>query len=147
MKEVEQKWKLRFGNKGIIFTMDAVVALLLVIALLTASYFYLYKSNNVIPNLSVLRTGDDIMALLDYGGYLSNLNQSDIQNVTSSLLSNRHDIFIKITTSNYTSPNQTFLIGNTIPNDRFVGSGKRFGVITNATNATFITSRYWVWLK
>jgi len=142
----KQQWNLRFGNKGIVFTMDAMAALIIVIVLLIVSYFYMLKSIDETPNLNVARVGDDVIAILDYNKVFSTLNIGVIKNATYTILPNKYDMLIRISTSNQ-SPNEIISIGGEIPNDRFVGGGKRFVVIPNTNDVTFVTVRYWIWLK
>lgn len=135
--------KLQFGNKAIIFTIDVLVGLIIAISFLTVSYLYLTKSTNDLPNLSVLRTGDDIFSVMDYDNDLQTLDSSHIQDTTYDLLPDHYDIYVNITSSD----GKIINFGGNIPDDRFVASGKRYSVKINQNTTTYLTSRYWMWLK
>ena len=135
--------KLPFGNKAIIFTIDVLVGVIIALSFLTVSYLYLTKSVNDLPNLSVLRTGDDIFAVMDYSKDLQTLDSNYLQDTTYDLLPDHYDIYVNITTN----AGQSISFGNSIPDDRFVASGKRYSVKTDQNTTTYLTSRYWVWLK
>ena len=135
--------KLPFGNKSIIFTIDVLVGVIIALSFLTVSYLYLTKSVNDLPNLSVLRTGDDIFAVMDYSKDLQTLDSNYLQDTTYDLLPDHYDIYVNITTS----AGENINFGSNIPDDRFVASGKRYSVKVNQNTTTYLTSRYWVWLK
>ena len=135
--------KLPFGNKSIIFTIDVLVGVIIALSFLTVSYLYLTKSVNDLPNLSVLRTGDDIFAVMDYSKDLQTLDSNYLQDTTYDLLPDHYDIYVNITTN----ARQSISSGNSIPDDRFVASGKSYSVKTDQNTTTYLTSRYWVWLK
>lgn len=137
-----QSWNLRFGNKGIVFSLDAAAALIIVLFILIVSNFYMYRSVNELPNLEVIRTGHDIIAMMDYEGTLETLNANSIKTRMDALLPGKYDMLLKTT-----SENQNISIGGTPPNDRFIGAGKRFSVVSNQENATYLTTRFWIWLK
>lgn len=139
----KQSWKLRYGNKAIIFTLDAMIALAIVLVMLIASNVYISRSINELNNLETLRGGYDIVSMLNYYNKLQNLNADEINNELDTLLSEKYDMIIQVKTNN-----QNISIGGEkIPNDRFVGSGKIYSVRTSETNSTYITTRFWIWLK
>ena len=133
---------LKFGNKGIVFTLDITVALLIVITILIVSKFYIFKSVNDLPNIETLRTGYDIVDIMNYDKTLQSLNANQIRNELNTLLPSKYDMLIKTTTNN-----QNISVGNPIPNDRFIGGGKIFSIMTNPNNDTYITTNFWIWLK
>ena len=139
----KQSWKLRYGNKAIIFTLDAMIALAIVLVMLIASNVYISRSINELNNLETLRGGYDIVSMLNYYNKLQNLNADEINNELDTLLSEKYDMILQVKTNN-----QNISIGGEkIPNDRFVGSGKIYSVRTSETNSTYITTRFWIWLK
>ena len=139
----KQSWKLRYGNKAIIFTLDAMIALAIVLVMLIASNVYISRSINELNNLETLRGGYDIVSMLNYYNKLQNLNADEINNELDTLLSEKYDMILQVKTNN-----QNISIGGEkIPNDRFVGSGKIYSVRTGETNSTYITTRFWIWLK
>ena len=135
-------WNSHFGNKGIVFTIDATVALIVVITILIVSNFYIYRSVDELKNLEAVRIGDNIIALMEYDDTLKTLDANNIKNEMYLLLPNKYDMRVRIT-----STSQNISIGGTPPNDRFIGSGKRFSVIINENNADYLTTRFWIWLK
>ncbi len=133
-------WSLRFGNKALIFTIDAVAASIIVITILIVCYVYLFRTSSEIPNLSLLRTGDDIITVLEYDGTIKTLNENTISSELNKILPVQYDMQIKIFPENIT-------IGNQIPDDRFVASGRRFFVITNETTSSNHYTQFWIWSK
>ena len=137
-----QSWNLHFGNKGIIFTLDAIAALFIVLTMLLVSAVYMYRTNQELPNMETLRTGYDIITILDYNKTLETLDQNYIQSQMNFLLPSKYDMLINIT-----STDQNLTIGNNPPTDRFVASGKRFSVIANPNTATLVNVKFFIWLK
>lgn len=136
----KQLWNLHFGNKALIFTIDAVAASIIVITILLVCYLYLFRTSSEIPSLSLLRTGDDIITILEYDGTIKTLNENTISLELNKILPVQYDMRIKIFPENIT-------IGNQIPDDRFVASGRRFFVITNETLASNHYTQFWIWSK
>ena len=137
-----RSWNLHFGNKGLIFTLDAIAALTIVMTILIVSNIYILNSVNELPNLETLKTGYDVITILDYKKTLDSLNANNIKSEIDGILPKKYNMLIRLT-----SVNQTISIGSAIPNDRFIGSGKRFSVIANSGNATYLTTTFWIWLR
>ena len=138
-----QSWNLHYGNKAIIFTLDAIIALSIVLVILIVSNVYIARSNNEINNLQVLRDGYDVISMLHYYNKIQGLSADEINNELSTLLQGKYDMIIQVRANN-----QNISIGGEkIPNDRFIGSGKIYSVRTGLNNSTFITTRFWIWLK
>ena len=133
-------WNLHFGNKALIFTIDAVAASMIVITILLVSYLYLFRTSSEIQNLSLLRTGDDIITVLEYDGTIKTLDENIILSDLNEILPIQYDMQIKIFPENIT-------IGNQIPDDRFVASGRRFFVITNENTSSNHFTQFWIWSK
>ena len=148
----KQSWNLRYGNKGIIFTLDALLALTLLGVMLFASNYFLFKgSEDQSVNLQLLRAGSDIITLLDNTKELDTLNANSIQNSINDLKPEIYEMRINVSwKSAGESELDSFEMGGTVPTDRFVAVGKRFFLVTDEQE-TNITSygmiKYLVWLK
>lgn len=142
MKMKKQSWSLSLENKGLIFSFDIMVAVLLVVVLLLAGTFYAAKSGEYsLSRLQMIRTGSDILAILDYDGTLKTLSMPTIEAGINELLPTSYHMRIEIKGREY----GPLIIETTpeAPKDRFIGSGER---VFNK-NAEYYIARYWIWLR
>lgn len=144
MKMKKQLWNLRLEDKGMIFTLDAIIAVLVVSILMIASAHFAGKEESSLPDLQLSRIGYDIVALLDYSKTLDTLDAGIIKNEMNDLLPSNYNMKIKITT-NY---GVTREIGDAIPDNKFIATGKRAFVIVKEGKITdYGIAQFWVWLK
>ncbi len=147
---IEQR-KLRslYGNKGIVFTLDAVMAMIVVIILLTFANYYLFKidqTSSSSSNLQVLKTGSDVMKMLDYNKSFQNYNAAIIDADKRFFLQPNYEMRIIINTTD----GRNFDTNQIIPSNRFVGSGSIVMAITDESISNKINpaiGRYWIWVK
>jgi len=93
MKINQQSLNLSFGNKGFVFVLDAAIAAILVIAILTATTFFVLKSErDILPKLQMVRTGNDIIAVLSYRGYINQLDGNIIETQLYNLLPSNYEM-------------------------------------------------------
>ncbi len=160
MKIKNPLWNLHFGNKGIIFMLDAVIAVTVVLILITASYYYVIKSEeDITPNLQIVRTGSDIVTSLDNQDLLGpadlRIEGKELEEIIGEKIGNftlflNYDLYITIESCEMkkTEECEAYSIGNTIPNDRFVATGKRyFTKIIDDKKFYYGMIKYWIWLK
>lgn len=142
MEMEKRSWSLGLGNKAFIFSFDAMLAVLLVTLLLLVGNFYATKSSEYsLSRLQMIRTGSDILALLDYDGTLQPLSAPTIEVGLNELLPTSYHMRIEIRGKEF-GPLVVETSSET-PNDRFIGSGKRMFNV----NAESYIARYWIWLK
>jgi len=148
----KRSWNLVYGNKGFAFILDVFLAILLVILMLAASNIYIFKNTkDTSSNLQLSKTGSDIVTVLDNTKELDTLNKDSIEDSISSLIPENYGYRFNISWQKSGEQEmQSFEIGNIVPNDKFVATGKKFFLVTNTdeTNITdYGSAKYWIWLK
>ena len=137
-----QLYRLRFGNKGIAFAIDALLAVIAVVLLISIiNSNILASKENSLDELNIARSGSDLVTILDYKGHFNSPDSAIIQNISLQLLP-RHHVRIQLDCSSYSG---TF--GSEPPADRFIASGKRFTVRGTSSVQDYCTIRYWTWLR
>ncbi len=146
----KQPWNLRYGNKhAFILTLDALLALVIVLIVLGAANSYIARSENVMPNIQTARIGSDIVRLLENTNSLDTLDVTTIENDMEGLLPPSYGIRLSI---NWADANleQTgsFEVGDELPDKKFISTGKRFFVVVSEGSLThYGVATYWIWLK
>lgn len=131
-----------YGNRGMIFTLDATLAITIILFVLAITTFYITKSNQQsLPDLQTLRVGSDILTILDNNDTLDSLDANLIEDEMNSLLFNNHNMRIEINCDSDTS----LQTSQNIPESGLVASGKRIFVVDNTQD--YCTARFWVWRK
>lgn len=159
MKMKKQKLNLRYGNKGFIFSLDALLAVLLTIVILTiANYMILKGGEERLSEFQLIKSQGDLISVLDLSGDLDSLDPRIINNSIREQLPERYGFRVNITfqrLDRFTGefqmgPVMSFETGDTIEEGKFISTGKRFFLsrigIGNNLNA-FGVARYWIWLK
>ncbi len=151
------KLSLHFGNKGFIFSMDATIALVILVLLLTIANIYLIIGNRATSSdIQTLKYGDDVIKILDEKGVLSSYDAAYIHNNLSSLLPSNYNMTVLVNCSMFTTSGgpgniqqSSFVNMTGYPNNLTVFSGTRIFVTTNKdlTKEKYCFSRYWIWLK
>lgn len=146
MRIKQQSCHSPFGNKtALLITLDAFFAVVVVTLVLTASVYYATRpADQDVTRLQMTRAGGDIVAMLDYQDYFDTLDETAIQNRMDSILPINYDMRINITTNN----SIMLAIGNEVPDDRSLGTGKRVFVVSAGGEITdFGIAQFWIWLK
>ncbi len=144
MKMRKRFCSLRFGkSKGFIFSLDAIIAIIIVAALLAVSIFYVTKAGGEsVSKLQTIRIGADVLALLDYDGTLDTLSVQSIEIGLNTLLPINYHMRIEADCMG-----QDPIIVETIdvaPQDRFIGGGRRV-FVTNTSK--YCIADYSIWVK
>ena len=144
----EGLWNLRCGNKkGFILALDAGVAILIVLIFLAMSSYYVSKANdNHLTNLQMIRSGSDVISILDSGDVFETLTQTEISNQISAILPPSYEMRLRV---NGTFPGEILTVettNETIGN-QFAVSGERSLVMYNETGNYYAIVKYWMWLK
>ena len=143
MKMKKQLLNLHFGNKAFIFSLDVIIGSIIVASILVVSTFYITKAGEEsISKLQTIRTGYDVLALLDYDGTLDTLSVEKIEVELNKLLTINHHMRIK---AQCVGQNPIVVETTDIfPKDRFIGTGKRV-FVTNTTK--YCIADFSIWLK
>lgn len=130
-----------------VFSLDAAIAVVLVVIIITGSNFFFLKANeDFITNMQMLRAGSDISAVLDADGTLSTLDTVQIKSGIDALLPKNYNMRLTINTTAY----NYLLVAETESEDtgkKFIVSGKRFFYAVQGGNAYPSSVKYEVWPK
>lgn len=129
-----------YGNRGFIFSLDITIAIIIVILILITSTYYVSRiDERSFSKIQMIRTGNDILVVMDQNGILQTLNKELIENEMKLLLPINYDMKVKITCSSLGVETSSSL-----PYKKFVASGKRVLVRDNLENCV---TKHWVWLR
>lgn len=141
--KMNQYLNLYSGNKkGVVLSLDAAIAVVIVSIIVIIATTYITKSNNdYTSRMQLVKIGSDIITVLDYDGALNALNSDVISSKMNNILPIGYNMKIRIET------NSSIVVETTgvIPEDRYVFAGRKLLVITNSTDASYATARFWVW--
>ena len=131
------------GNKAFVFSLDIIVAVVVVVSILAASTFYVAKAGSEsVTNLHTVRVGSDVLALLDHDGILDNLSIENIEINLNRVLPINYQMRTLV---NCIGGDQIAVETTDIfPQDRFVGNGKRV-FVTNTSK--YCIADFSIWLK
>lgn len=127
------------GNKGIIFTLDVIVALFIVLFVMGVSLFFLNRSEeSPIIKMQASRIASDITAVLDYSNKLSEVDTNKIKSEINSMIPEGYQIEFKIKCNNRVFDSREEIGKNEI------FSGQRVFLDTKFNPCIM---RYWIWLE
>lgn len=144
----KQLWNSHYGNKkGFVFTLDSLIAVVISFIVLGAASGYVAKSTTSLADMQISRTGSDIVTLLENTNSFDSLNFAAIESSLNQVLPEKYGLRINLQCSD-SDLNEVadFIIGEDIPENNFVSSGKRFFVIENS-EIDYCMINYWVWKK
>lgn len=132
-------------RKAFIFSLEMAFAVFLVTTImLVASYYSTKQSDDPFIKLQILRTGEDIVAVMDYNNTLATFNAQNIQTQLDQLLPVNYQM--KITINGTFTENGGYIETNqTLPTDRFIIAGNR--VIVEPDASGFGVVKYYIWLR
>ncbi|MBI2140374.1 hypothetical protein HYU14_05600 [Candidatus Woesearchaeota archaeon] len=135
--------KARGLKKAFLFSIDALVAVIILFLLLTAAVYYAAKgSEDPLSQLHTIRIGSDILALLDHQGALGSLSVENISIELNSLLPVNHEMAVSIECGN--KDPLAVETSESVPQNRFIGAGKR---VFLAKDFAPCIAGYQIWLK
>lgn len=141
-------WNSKSGkSRGYILSLDILIAAFLAFILIIMSTYYTgLSSEEMLSRLQMVRTGNDILAVLDYRDTVDYLDKIKIQDEMKTMLPSGYEMRITI---NGTFPQQSLVAESTKdpPSERFTAGGRRTFVIYNETNEYFATADFLIWLK
>lgn len=132
---------INLNKKAVMITTDSIIALtIVVIIIIVATNYVISSRDDVLPELQLVRTGNDVLALFDNTGVFEGMNASEVQEEIYLLIPNHYEMKINVTLENGSSfeTNTTW----EMPNDRFIGTGQRVVVMDNLE---FGVARFWIW--
>tara|TARA_Y100000310_G_C20075021_1_gene531192 strand:+ start:111 stop:536 length:426 start_codon:yes stop_codon:yes gene_type:complete len=140
MVKTIKSWK----KKSIILTIDAIIAITLVTLILLATTNYSIRSHgDFLSGIQLVRSGNDILNLLDSAGDFEEWDAIELHENLNELLSPTYEMKVILTLKNGDSIET---ISETIPINRFVGTGERVFVIEEG-DIKFGIARFWIWSK
>lgn len=138
-----QQYKLHCprSKRGIIFTLDAVIAMSIFLLVVVITTFYIAKAGeDRLAKVNIYNAGSDALSILDNEDILKGLDEEEIESKLENILPDKYSIKLKIITDSGVSLD----IGENPPVGRFIGSGERF-FVTN--NKNFGIARFSIWEK
>ena len=146
MKVKKKFLNLHCGNRGIIFTLDTFIAVIVFVLLLGLSSYYIGLSQGLRDvDLQTIRTGSDILALLDHKNILQTMNVDLIEINRDNVLPDLYDMKIKVDCKDSSgSSSGSIETSEEILEDKFIGSGKRV-FIKDEDN--YCIARFFIWTK
>jgi len=137
----KQSWNFGFKDKkGFVFTLDVLIALVLVVGILfTSSYFINKKIQDPYISLQLMHIGSDFINLLDNQGYFNDINHDKIKSYLDTNLPSQYGMHIQNSGGSCVLDVQT----DTLPSNKKIVSGKEFFI----SNGNFCSLKYEVWLK
>lgn len=138
-------------KKAFIFTLDAFLATLMMIFVLSVSAAYAVNEKNILSEFQAAKIGSDIAVLMKNSNVLNNFNKEEIQAYLDSVLSSKYGMRINLVWADAELKNEKNIeFGEALPKNKFIATGKRFFVLTN-TNSSSVNNyayiKYWIWLK
>lgn len=131
-------------KKGFVFSLDVAIGVLVVVLLMSAAHRHMTNAEaNRISNIQMISVGSDIAAMLDYNEALQTLKESTIESEMNDLMPQNYDMLLKIVVDDGT----ILYIGDSIPGEQFVSTGKRFFTINGGSSTKYAYVVYWVWTR
>ena len=134
----QQQLKFLYGSKGIVFTLDMLVAFLVfAIAFIVSIYYVSQASEDKLANVQISVIASDTVSSLDNSKILDTLNSTLIQNEIDKLIPKAYQMRLVIEMND----NSTIEVGEITPEGIAVAAGKRFFVAGNKYGEV----NYWIW--
>lgn len=127
------------GKRGQVLTFDAALATVLVVIVIAASAHY--ASVSAIEPAAVLqmvRTGHDVIAVLDAQGFFNRANVTELENELQNSTPVNYNI--RLSVENETT--SWYVTNSSLPNETLTVSGIR-PVVLRDTNFSIV--RFWIW--
>ena len=143
MKMRLQFWNCKLENRGFAFSLDVMVGITLVMALLVLSTFYITKAGDEsVSRLQMTRVGYDILSVLGKEGKLNRLSLEEIDSGVNRMLPINYDIRVKVECNS----GEVILVetDDVFPSDKFVSSGK---VVFVTDTEKYCMAGFNIWLK
>lgn len=130
------------SKKGVVLSLDTSIAVIIVSIIIIISTTYITKSNNdYTSRMQLVKTGADIMTILDYNEVLNTMDSNKIASRMNQTLPVGYYMKVRIETND----SRIIETPGLIPDDRFIGTGRKLFAITNKTNTVYAIARFWIW--
>ena len=131
------------GKKAFIFSLDIIVAVIIVSFVLIVATFYVTKAGGEpVSRLQTTRIGSDVLAMLDHNKTLETLSSGNLEIELNRVLPINYHMRIKV---DCIGGEQVIAeTTDVFPKDRFIGAGKRV-FVTNTSK--YCIADYSIWLK
>lgn len=141
------------NSRGLVITMDIVIASFIVLSVLNYSNELINKSDTEQwSDYDMLTTGYDIIAMLYNTGKLQEMNKTELENEISNTLPENYEMRIEIKSfenvSNRLISTRHITIGPEKEDSELQTYGKRTFLKFSGNNVeTYNTVEFWIWLK
>lgn len=137
-------WRYGFGNKAFIFSLDAIIAVVVMTIVFGVIGFYTSRTTDSLPVLQMSRTGSDIVNVLYNVGEFSG-GMNEVETYMNEMIPINYDMRIEVIDSEVNLLKEA---GNSLPENKMIISGRRVLARTVGNKITnYATIQYWIWLK
>lgn len=128
------------NKKGIVFTLDVTIAMIVILSTLAISTFLVVKTTkDPLVNVQSVKIGSDFVNLLERQGYLNNPNGLSIENYINNTLPPQYEMRLE----GLGGGTCDFVSGIDAPEEKPITSGKSFFATTN----DYCSLKFKIWLK
>lgn len=138
MEVVKLLWNSHYGSKGIVFALDALIAIFIVIVVLASSFLLITRNERESYGLlQQSKLGNDLFASLDMNGKLDSLNKNTISANIENILPKNFNYYFRLECENKIIQTNRSLGGSLMEGER----------IMITSNLDYCIARYSVWPK
>jgi hypothetical protein len=141
---------LKNDSKGFVFSLDAILAVSIMVIFIIASFMIMAKSSeDGYAKLQMVRLGKDLMAVLEKSGTLALWDRDRIENAIETHLPHGASYYVQMDKFMYA--NGTFIIvksgqyGHEPQKSENVYATRRDFVTQNSSEMEYTIARLWVW--
>ena len=131
-------------KQGFIFTLDLVLGTIIILATILLSLFLVSRGSEItISEHQLIRTGSDIVAVLDQQKAFDALDYTTIDTKMQQLLPGNAQMLLRIQ-GNFSIGNGTIEVGAELPDNQPIMTGQRAAL---TENNTYLSITYAIWTK
>jgi hypothetical protein len=138
------------GFKGFVFSIDAILAVSIMIIFIIASFLMIARSSeDAYANLQTVRLGNDLLAVLEKSGTFALWDEEAIEGTMNSSLQQGAGFHLQLDT--YKHINGTFSLvnsgeyGQQLPKSVTVYGARRDFVTQSGGETEYTIARLWIW--
>ncbi len=129
---------------GFVLTLDLILGLALLFTVVFISLFFISRGSDVtLSEHQPLLIGSDIITIMDEENVFDTLDHSTIEDRMQELLPGNYEMLISVQ-GNFTPGNGTIEVGNEVPDNRLIISGRRVAL---TDNDIYLKITYTVWVR
>jgi len=130
--------KLKMNKKGIIFTLDLLLAIMIIFIVLTASIFFISRGSAInLPDHQLQLIGSDIITIMDHQETFDSFNPTTIEESLEQLVPKNYQMAVRVQQGS-----NTIEANFPLPEDSSIISGMRVAL---SENDTYMKITYYVW--